>query len=490
MSALRGVFTKLRSGNLPFFVLRIPLTGCGFALAFGWLWFPALRDVLLLGLIADGTIFHPSAFSLALGAGCFFYGLLCRRLENSGARHRLLNVILAHGVPPLLLGLLLLTRGMGLSFAILDATLVGLAGALPGVWWTTRLLASGPGKAVASLAWATFISLALSLPFSRIQTGSTVAVCILSASFALAYLTALFLLRGGNECCEEDDARPNTTAFSQAPYRIGSFQGMYAVLLCGIVPIFFCIGSLSVLVHGTDEVMPAIAQLCAVIVATLILDCPVERMLGISACVLAVMAFCLSLSPELAPLLYPVGTGLLEAAGVALCAAILRREAFGQSVTAFVAGLFLTVTLAAVNGGELVGWELASFSSKAWPFLPGLMAALLLGAAAYQGRKPMAGTKAAQDGMEQELSLTHPDFDRIGQTAATDSPSIHKQLTKREQDIATLLVNGYETKDAAKSLGMTEGTLRWHIKNLHKKTGAATRTELVTLLKRFGVVSG
>lgn len=489
MRGPRGMFTKFRSGNMPFFALRTPLSGCGFALAFGWLWFPALRDVLLQGLFAGGPSFHPSAFGLALGAGCFLYGLLCGRLENSNARHRLLNAALAHGVPLLLLGLLLLSRGMDLSFAMLDGMLVGLAGALPGVWWTSRLLASGPGKAVSSLAWAAFITLALSLPLSWIQPGSTVTVCVLAASLALACLAALFLVSGKRERYEED-ARPDTAVPLESPHRFGPFRGMYAVLLCGVAPIFFGIGSLSVLVQGTDEILQAIAQLCALIVAVFILDGPLERTLDISACTLAVLAFCLSPSPELAPMLYPVGAGLLEAAAVVLCAAALRREAFGQDTTAFVAGLLLTVTLTAVNVGELAGWELVSFTGEAWPVLPGLVAALLLAAAAYQGRKSMTGTEAAQGEAEQELPLAHATSGKISSTATTVSPPITEQLTKREQTVATLLANGYNTKDAAKSLGMAENTLRWHIKNIHKKTGTANRTEMVALLKKVKATNG
>lgn len=238
MSGPRGMFMQSRWATVSFFALKIPLTGCGFALAFGWLWFPELRVLLVPGLIADGTISHPYASCLAFGAGCFFYGLLCRRLENNDARHRLLNVILAHAFPPLLLGLMPLTRGLGLSFPMLDGTLMGLAGALPGVWWTTRLLASEPGKAVASLAWAAFVSLVLTLPLSRIQMDGTVAVCVLTASLALACLTALFLVREEREGCGEEDTRPATAASLEAPYRFGPFRGIYAVFLCGIIPIF------------------------------------------------------------------------------------------------------------------------------------------------------------------------------------------------------------------------------------------------------------
>lgn len=471
MTNMNGFFshnmmcTQSRPESTSYIGLRTPLTGCGFALAFGWLWFPVLRDIVLPGLFSGGPIFHPLAFSLALGAGCFLYGPLCGHLENGDARHRLLNIILAHGIPPLLLGLLLLLRSRALSFSILDGALMGLAGAWPGVWWTTRLLASGLGDAVASLAWAAFISLALSLPLSWIETDSAIVVCVLTASLIPACLAARFLVRGENESCGGENAGPDTASLRHAPYRFGPFRGVYAVFLCGVVPIFFCIGSLSVLVYGTGKMVQDIAQLCTLIVAVFILDGPLERTFGISACVLAVLTFCLLFSPELAPILYPVGAGLLEASAVALCAAVLRREAFGRGATAFVAGLFLTCTLTAVNMGELGGWELTSLPGKAWPVLPGLVTTLLLAAAAYQGRKPITETGMVQDEIEPISAPVHPSSDRAESTAETDNPPTVEQLTKREQTVAALLVNGYNNKDAAESLGLTENALRWHIKS-------------------------
>lgn len=486
MSFPRVLFANGRPGGKPSFAVRTPLTGCGFALAFGWLWFPVLRDILLPGLFTGRPFFHPFVFGFALGAGYLLYGPLCGRMENGAMRQRFLNAALAHGVP-LLLGPLLLLRSNDISFAALAETLAGLAGALPGVWWTSRLLASGPRKAVASLAWAAFTALALWLPLSRQRPDSATA-CVLAAGLALACLAALFLVRREKEHRSEKDTLPDTAAPMQTPYRFGPFRRVYALLLCGVAPIFFGLGSLKVIVHGTEGTAPTIARVCALTSAVFLLDGPPERMLGIAACALTVLALCLPLAPDLAPMLFSVGAGLLEAAGIALCAAILCRGTLGRGAAAFLAGLFLTVMLAAINGGYLAGRELSFFAGETWPVLPGLAAALLLAAAAHQGRKHMTGTEPARPGPEWEHLLSCAASGEDETTAAMISPSIAEQLTKREQALALLLVNGYSNKAAAETMGLTKNTLRWHIKKLNKKTGAADREELITTLKEINAI--
>lgn len=480
MSRSWSIFANNRPGSLSF-DMRAPLAGCGFALAFGWLWFPVLREFLLLGLFRGQSSFNPLTFSLALGAGYFLYAPLSSHLENSAARYRFLNAALAHGFPPLLFCLFLLLRSNGLSFAALDETLAGLAGALPGVWWTSRLLASGPGKAVASLAWAACTALVLSLPLPRWRPDGVVTVCILVAGLVLAYLAALFLVRREERHSGEKDAPPDTAAPLETPYRFGPFRGAYVLLLCGVVPIFFGLGSLNVLVHGVEGVVETIARICALTAAVFLLDSPPGRMLGIAACVLAVLALCPPLAPELTPMLFPGGAALLEAAGVALCAAALCQGDSGRGTAALLAGLFLTATLTAVNGGYLTGWELASFAGDTWPVLPGLAAALLLAAAANQNRRHMAVAIPAQGGTEQQPPLPCTASAEAGST--TISPPIAEPLTKREQTLASLLAKGYSNKEAAEIMGVKENTLRWHIKKLYRKIGAADRGELIMFLK-------
>ncbi|WP_162932171.1 response regulator transcription factor [Solimonas sp. K1W22B-7] len=50
-------------------------------------------------------------------------------------------------------------------------------------------------------------------------------------------------------------------------------------------------------------------------------------------------------------------------------------------------------------------------------------------------------------------------------------------LTEREIDILELAGRGLSVKGVAKALGITPGTVSWHLKNSYQKLGAASREE-------------
>ena len=47
----------------------------------------------------------------------------------------------------------------------------------------------------------------------------------------------------------------------------------------------------------------------------------------------------------------------------------------------------------------------------------------------------------------------------------------HPDLTHRELDIASLIIQGLTNKEMAKALNLAEGTVEWHRKNIRKKIG-------------------
>lgn len=58
----------------------------------------------------------------------------------------------------------------------------------------------------------------------------------------------------------------------------------------------------------------------------------------------------------------------------------------------------------------------------------------------------------------------------------------HFKFTKREADIIDALVQGKNNPQIAKQLNISENTVKTHIKNIYKKTGANNRTELSYVL--------
>jgi DNA-binding NarL/FixJ family response regulator len=61
-------------------------------------------------------------------------------------------------------------------------------------------------------------------------------------------------------------------------------------------------------------------------------------------------------------------------------------------------------------------------------------------------------------------------------------------LTAREVEVLQALVDGGGNRDIAKSLFISEETVKVHIKHIMEKLGAADRTEAVTIAVRRGII--
>lgn len=60
-------------------------------------------------------------------------------------------------------------------------------------------------------------------------------------------------------------------------------------------------------------------------------------------------------------------------------------------------------------------------------------------------------------------------------------------LTPRESDVVRQVARGQRNKEIARSLGITEGTVKMHLHNLYEKLGVSSRTELAVLAKEHGL---
>lgn len=51
------------------------------------------------------------------------------------------------------------------------------------------------------------------------------------------------------------------------------------------------------------------------------------------------------------------------------------------------------------------------------------------------------------------------------------------EVTEREREILELIGDGLFNKEVANLLGISEGTVKWHLKNLYSKLGVSSRTQ-------------
>lgn len=61
-------------------------------------------------------------------------------------------------------------------------------------------------------------------------------------------------------------------------------------------------------------------------------------------------------------------------------------------------------------------------------------------------------------------------------------------LTRREQDVLDLMAEGLTNADVATALGTSVHTVRFHVRAILEKLGAATRTEAVVRALRSGLI--
>jgi two-component system, NarL family, nitrate/nitrite response regulator NarL len=65
-----------------------------------------------------------------------------------------------------------------------------------------------------------------------------------------------------------------------------------------------------------------------------------------------------------------------------------------------------------------------------------------------------------------------------------------RNLTEREKQILTCLLNGYSNKHIARALAISEGTVKVHLKSLMKKIAAANRTQAALWARNHGIGDG
>lgn len=79
-------------------------------------------------------------------------------------------------------------------------------------------------------------------------------------------------------------------------------------------------------------------------------------------------------------------------------------------------------------------------------------------------------------------------FDGSLAPLASADEAMPEPLTPREAEVLQLLADGLGTKDIASGLGISEHTIRFHIRSILGKLGAASRTEAVARGLRSGLI--
>ena len=66
--------------------------------------------------------------------------------------------------------------------------------------------------------------------------------------------------------------------------------------------------------------------------------------------------------------------------------------------------------------------------------------------------------------------------------------SSYGPLTAREIEVLELIAQGLRNREVGKALGITEETIKVHVRNIMEKLSAQDRTEAVTMALRRGII--
>ncbi len=101
---------------------------------------------------------------------------------------------------------------------------------------------------------------------------------------------------------------------------------------------------------------------------------------------------------------------------------------------------------------------------------------------------------AAIQAVDQGLYVLDPtvsqvDISASGQASGPDPDSVPTTLSPREREVLALVASGMPNKAIARSLGISDHTVKFHVSSVLTKLDAGSRTEAVTIATRQGILS-
>jgi DNA-binding NarL/FixJ family response regulator len=73
--------------------------------------------------------------------------------------------------------------------------------------------------------------------------------------------------------------------------------------------------------------------------------------------------------------------------------------------------------------------------------------------------------------------------------AAEEQAELEEELTEREGEVLQLLAHGFQNKQIALELGISEHTVKFHVSAIYAKLGVTNRTEAVRRGARLGLIT-
>ena len=489
------------------------LTGIGFALGFGWLWFGALQRFWLPAFLW-GNFFHGNAslffallavgFTLALCALYIFHkketqapkGLVVEQIEKpplgdfrSGKTPHIVHAL---SLSCICFGLFL-SNATSLTDA-LSASCMAVAGIFLGLYWTATLMRLPKREGLAAFTVACLTASMLAFVYSRVPGAPPLwmllATCFATWFVALVLSKFLAHMQAQAELSRKvalEQKRPRGRPLQRmekanspsAPGAAFSLSNVTATLFAFF---FFGLGRAGLLpgaktVVNCASIAPwlslfltacgALIVLCLLIRRERIGATPVSFVTVIGVAI-GVQGGTLLLLPNIFSVFRPMFEGIVCIAVFALLVPVggnVRLSPLSrQRLTWLHAAFTVLAALLSTNAGIVVVDLLHRLCRSDlncaehianWVGAASLTAALIMLIAPCLRRTP-------------EM--------RVPAEAAPEE--IFVGLTPRAYEVAMLVAEGHSNKEIGKCLNISEQTVRFHLKNVYKQTGLSDREAL------------
>ena len=97
------------------------------------------------------------------------------------------------------------------------------------------------------------------------------------------------------------------------------------------------------------------------------------------------------------------------------------------------------------------------------------------------GQVRFQGISAGSELVEQEAAV-------LAMRRGADDSGATDLVTPREMEVMRLLAQGFQNKEIAAELGITQRTVKFHVGSILAKLGAGNRTEAVTIAAQRGMI--